>query len=228
MKAIYIIFVAFFFGLFLFLFFSFADFKISRFLADITQQLIIEQVNPVRQTSGFLELQPDERLMKAAQMKAEDMIKRNYFSHKGPDGEAPWSWLEKVNYNYSAAGENLAMDISDPEILIKSWLGSPNHAKNILNVDFTDIGVGLAKGKMDNKKTIVVVMFLGKEGPSKTGAFSESPDLSPQEPLIIKSKKENSESEDLIISQQKIETKPMSFLSRFVNLSLIFILRHLP
>ena len=145
------------------IFLPLTEFKISRFLANLTQQIVIAQINPVRQSYGLSDFQVNEKLSQAAQFKAEDMIARNYFSHKDPDGQAPWVWLEQVNYNYSTAGENLAMDVSDPEVLKNAWLNSPSHAKNILNTNFTDIGVGVAKGKISGKETIVVVMFLGKE-----------------------------------------------------------------
>lgn len=148
---------------FIIIFLPLTEFKISKLLADLTQQTIISQINPVRQSSGLPGLQVNGKLNQAAQLKAEDMIARNYFSHKDPDGKAPWVWLEQVGYDYSAAGENLAMDVSDPEVLKNAWLNSPSHAKNILNTNFTDIGVGVAKGKINGKKTIVVVMFLAKE-----------------------------------------------------------------
>lgn len=155
------------------------EFKISRLLANLTQQLIVQEVNPVRESYGFSDLKPNEKLNKAAQLKAEDMITRNYFSHTGPEGKTPWVWLDQVNYKYAAAGENLAVDVSDPKVLINAWLASPSHAKNVLNTNFTDIGIGIAKGKINDRKTIVVVMFLAKE--------KEIPKETPAEkPVVIK------------------------------------------
>ena len=160
---------------FIIIFLPLTEFKISRFLANLTQQIVITQINPVRQSYGLIELQTNEKLNQAAQLKAEDMIARNYFSHKDPDGQTPWVWLEQVGYNYSTAGENLAMDVSDPEVLKNAWLNSPSHAKNILNSAFTDIGVGVAKGKISGKKTIVVVMFLGKEAGVEPAKVASKP-----------------------------------------------------
>jgi len=141
----------------------FYQIKISKLLADLTQSLIIKEVNPVRTSYGLSQLRPSEKLAEAASLKAQDMITRNYFSHSGPEGEAPWVWLDRVGYKYAAAGENLAMDINDPVVLRDAWLASPSHAKNILNDYFTDIGIGVAHGKIGDKNTIVVVMFLGRE-----------------------------------------------------------------
>ena len=139
------------------------ELKINKFLADLTQELIIEEINPVRISNGFPELSPNEKLTKAAELKARDMIDKNYFSHTGPNQEPPWIWLDSVGYNYAAAGENLAIDVCNPEVLKDAWLASPSHAKNILNGYFTDIGISVAKGKINGKETTVVVMFLGRE-----------------------------------------------------------------
>jgi hypothetical protein len=142
----------------------FCQVKLSHFLADITQQAIIDQINPIRADRGFLGLKASPKLAQAAQMKAEDMIARGYFSHVGPNGEEPWSWFEKAGYDYAAAGENLAVNYFDTNILIEAWLNSPAHAKNILNGYFTDVGIGIAKGDIPGKgNSTIVVMFLGKE-----------------------------------------------------------------
>ncbi|MBM3251089.1 MAG: hypothetical protein FJZ07_02550 [Candidatus Nealsonbacteria bacterium] len=141
----------------------FYQIQIDKFLANITQTLVIEEINPVRASYGLSHLKTNEKLTQAAQLKAEDMLARNYFSHTGPEGEPPWFWLEYVGYQYIAAGENLAIDVNDPIVLRDAWMASPSHAKSILNSYFTDIGIGVARGKMEERNTLVVVMFLGRE-----------------------------------------------------------------
>lgn len=203
----------------IFLIFSpFGEIRISRLLARLSQELIIQEVNPVRKDQGFLDLKINEKLTQAAQLKAEDMIKRNYFSHTGPEGETPWTWLDQAGYNYAIAGENLAMDVNDPKVLVKAWLDSPAHAKNILNSHFTDIGIGIAKGEINGRATIVVVMFLGREmniveeitqkkEPQVLGALTEEiRNISPEEPVIVEVFKQEEEpsqelEQGLIISQ---------------------------
>ena len=53
--------------------------KINKLLSGLTQQLIIQEVNPIRETYGFLDLNINEKLTQAAQLKAQDMIERDYF-----------------------------------------------------------------------------------------------------------------------------------------------------
>ena len=131
--------------------------------AALTEQLVITQINPHRATVGVGILRVHPLLSQAAQSKAEDMLKRNYFSHTGPGGELPWIWMEGVGYTFSGAGENLAIDFSDPVALVTAWLNSPSHRKNVENGLFTDIGIGIATGDFDGRLTNVVVMFVGRE-----------------------------------------------------------------
>lgn len=180
------------------LFFSpIGELKIKTFLANLSQDLIIGQVNPDRQETGLLPLAKNNKLTQAAQLKAEDMIKRGYFSHIGPDNEKPCVWLDRVGYHYAAAGENLAIDFSDPVVLEQAWLNSPSHAKNILNKYFNDIGIGIASGTMNNRKTTVVVMFLGREitpllakeptiAEESIASAKTLANVSPQEPVVTR------------------------------------------
>jgi len=176
-------------SIFLFLVLSpFSNIRMDKLLASLTEQLIIQEVNPVREDHGFLDLEVNDKLTKAAQLKAEDMVKRNYFDHNGPNGEKPWTWLEKVDYDYAAAGENLAMNFNDPVELINAWLNSPLHAKNILNGYFTDIGIGIADD--------IVVMFLGRE---KTESLALASNIT-------------SEYEEIVASEVKSSGKPQRFI----------------
>jgi len=223
------------------------DVGICPWLCNLTQELIIKEVNPDREAMGFLPLKKSEKLTRAAQLKAKDMIARNYFSHVGPDGQKPWAWIDLVGYRYATVGENLAIDFSDPSVLEKAWLASPSHAKNIMNGYFTDIGVGIADGKMDGKNTTVVVMFLGREitptlekvlgeeieqEPTvrKSESLVVTPEAElattpPQEPVITKTVEEESlDKEDSLILG--LEEQPTFVTSRLETTNLqLFLLR---
>jgi uncharacterized protein YkwD len=109
-----------------------------------------------------LALRNNLALQKAAQNKAEDMAKKEYFSHLSPEGKTPWYWIERSNYKYSSAGENLAAKFSDPEILVSRWMDSQAHRENILNSNFEDFGIGIAKGAYEGRKTLYVVEMYGQ------------------------------------------------------------------
>ncbi|MDD3614511.1 MAG: CAP domain-containing protein [Candidatus Pacebacteria bacterium] len=145
----------------LFFFLSYYLIPSSTFLANLAKESIIEYTNLNRAQSSLPELKINPLLSKAAQLKAEDMAAKGYFSHVSPDNITPWDWLKKVNYNYSYAGENLALNFTDSEEVVKTWLNSEAHRQNILNSYFTEIGIGIAKGTYENQPAIFIVQLFG-------------------------------------------------------------------
>lgn len=101
------------------------------------------------------------KLSKAAGDKAADMLEHSYFSHNSPEGLTPWHWIDKEQYDYDYAGENLAMDFLSPEKMHQAWLDSPTHRANILNEKYKEIGVAVEKGKINGHDTILVVVLFG-------------------------------------------------------------------
>ncbi len=122
---------------------------------------ILELTNFSRQAYGLKALQNNVLLEKAAQAKAEDMLKNQYFSHNSPGGALPWDFIKAQGYNYIIAGENLAINFYNSESLENAWMNSPGHKANILNHDFEDIGIGVAQGTYKGNKAILVVQMFG-------------------------------------------------------------------
>jgi uncharacterized protein YkwD len=140
----------------------FAFFSLSYAIASsITAKNIIKLVNDARIKEGLKPLEENPELSAAAAQKAEDMIKKDYFSHDSPEGRTPWHWIEKNNYDYEYAGENLAMNFTTAEEEQKAWMKSPTHRKNILSENYQEIGAAIAEGKIDGKNTIVAVQMFG-------------------------------------------------------------------
>jgi hypothetical protein len=127
---------------------------------------IIEKSNFQRELIGAKKLNINEQLMNAAQKKAEHMAKNQYFSHNLPDGTAPWQFIQNSGYEYLEAGENLAITNQSDSQVVDGWMNSLTHKENLLNKNFSDIGVGIAYfGNYSNyKNTFVVVAFYGKPG----------------------------------------------------------------
>jgi uncharacterized protein YkwD len=68
------------------------------------------------------------------------------FSHTRPNGKKWNSILKEHRINSSAYGENIASGQKNPAAVMKSWLKSPGHRSNILDRDYTRLGVGVAVG----------------------------------------------------------------------------------
>lgn len=131
-------------------------------LSAIFPSALIGFANEARSLEGTPSLKVNPVLEEAARLKAEDMVKKNYFAHASPEGVPPWYWLGKAGYSFSAAGENLAIDFSDSKDVSDAWLNSPGHRANILNKKFTEIGVATSKGIFNGRETVFVVQFFGR------------------------------------------------------------------
>lgn len=133
------------------------------FASDINSDLLIQLTNSERKGSNIPLLKQDNRLTMAAYIKAYDMLDKQYWAHYGPSGENPWSYILYCNYNYTIAGENLAYDFSDSFKVHQSWMSSELHKKNILNANYTNIGIAVVDGFFQGKETTLVVQMFGSE-----------------------------------------------------------------
>lgn len=105
---------------------------------------VVELTNVERQKHGLAPLQIDEALSKVARVKSEDMAKQNYFSHNSPTYGSPFDMMKQFGISYRTAGENIAMGQRSPQEVVNAWMNSEGHRANILNSNFTHIGVGHA------------------------------------------------------------------------------------
>ncbi|WP_051341319.1 CAP domain-containing protein [Pseudonocardia spinosispora] len=104
---------------------------------------VLALTNAQRARAGCKPLRMDSRLNKAAQRHSADMASAGYFSHDAPGGGNYET--REIAAGYSAdktGGENIARGQKDAKTVMRDWMGSPPHRKNILNCRFTTIGVG--------------------------------------------------------------------------------------
>lgn len=124
------------------------------------QKEVLRLVNVERSKMGLKELTLNTELSRVATLKSQDMIDKNYFSHTSPTYGSPFDMMKKFNISYRTAGENIAMGQKTPAQVVEAWMNSEGHRANILNANYTDLGVGVAKS---SKGTIYwTQMFIGK------------------------------------------------------------------
>lgn len=87
----------------------------------------------------------DATLRCAARVHSLDMVTRGFFDHANPDGEDPFDRMERAGYRFSTAGENIAAGQPTPEAVVQGWMESPGHCGNIMNADYTELGVGYVR-----------------------------------------------------------------------------------
>lgn len=135
-------------------------------VSDVTPTSVITLTNKARQEKKLVVLKTNPLLTKAAESKANDMIRQQYFAHISPKGATPWTWFKQAGYSYAYAGENLALDFVSGEDVIAAWLKSPSHRSNLLGTKYKDIGVAVASGKINGVTSLVVVQMFGAPVPA--------------------------------------------------------------
>jgi len=106
---------------------------------------ILTLVNQQRATAGCRPLTADSSLDTLAQDFSDDMAARGFFDHTDPDGNTPWDRAKKLGIT-DLGGENIAMGQADAQAVMDAWMNSPGHRANILNCDYTTLGVGVHFG----------------------------------------------------------------------------------
>lgn len=123
---------------------------------EISESEIISLINEKRIKHNLSPLSINPNLQIAAQNKSDYLINNNYFAHNTPDGKQFSSWIKDSGYKYSLIGENLATNFSSSKNIFNAWMKSQSHRDNILDPNFTEIGLGL---NQKNKQSMVVVIF---------------------------------------------------------------------
>lgn len=114
-------------------------------------QEILEMVNEERKRVGVAPLQYDENVRMSAQLKADDMVKRNYRQHEIPGTNYTLTremayWVDK---SCVSSGENIAWwigaDNGTPSSsgAFVSWMSSESHRKAIQDPKYTKTGIGV-------------------------------------------------------------------------------------
>lgn len=108
------------------------------------EKQVVDLVNKERKAAGKNALQTDDDLNAIAALRAKEIAEK--FDHIRPDGTSCFTVFKEADYVYVAAGENIGYEYhGTAESIMKEWMKSKNHKKNILdsdNLGFTKIGVG--------------------------------------------------------------------------------------
>ena len=142
----------------------------NRDLRNQVESLLLDKTNDFRSSQKLSILKGNSILEKAARYHSEDMLKRNYLSHFSPEGLSVLERIRKFKPNYDeSCGENIhnissPRGLKDPkaiaEQMMKDWIGSPSHRKNLVSKDYALLGVGCAT---DGNRIFCTQVFSGPE-----------------------------------------------------------------
>ena len=121
---------------------------------DAAKQDIVARTNALRAERGIAALAADDQLMRAAQVRADEMAATGTYSHTRPDGRKYYTVtdcrqvgenIHQIPLLYLAQQKNTLA-----ETLVYSWSKSAGHMENMTDESYAAIGVGLARGTDSN------------------------------------------------------------------------------
>ena len=111
---------------------------------------VLRQVNAARASGmkcGAQKMPPvpplawNEMLFSAAARHSGDMARRDYFDHVSLDGRRIGARVTGEGYSWRAIGENIAGGDRTMNGVMRGWIASPGHCRNIMSPEFTEIGL---------------------------------------------------------------------------------------
>ena len=115
------------------------------------KQDIIDRTNALRKENGVAVLRVNDKLMQAAQVRADEMAAHTVYSHTRPNG-GKFNTVTDCPYmaeNIHRIADWVLSDQTLAERAVADWSASTTHNKNMVNPKLSEIGVGLARGIND-------------------------------------------------------------------------------
>jgi uncharacterized protein YkwD len=101
---------------------------------------VLKLVNEERTSRGLSALELDENLCAAAEVRAGEVLRR--FSHTRPNRTSWMTVFNEFGISYNICGENIARGFNSSKSVVDAWMNSSGHRANILNPNYTHMGVG--------------------------------------------------------------------------------------
>lgn len=152
--------------------------KVLPYATSVSKDALLNLTNDERADNQREPLKMSKDLNEAAQAKAQDMVKKNYWSHTAPNGESPWTFVADAGYTYQKAGENLAYGFVTSDQVVSGWMNSSSHRANVLDKNYQDVGFGFADSENfdgNGPATVVVAMYA-----TPITAMADNKQLSPE------------------------------------------------
>lgn len=135
------------------------------------ENYLLDLINASRAEAGAGALSFDAELAQAAGDHSAWMLSTDTFSHTGEGGSSPAQRVSDAGYDYRTTGENIGfiagpavgtLDAADVELLHANLMDSPGHRANLLNPNYTEIGLGIEQGDYRGYPAVVVTENFGR------------------------------------------------------------------
>ncbi|MEL6888135.1 MAG: CAP domain-containing protein [Pseudomonadota bacterium] len=114
--------------------------------AALADPVTLQSVNAERARAGRAALIYDDRLEAVARAHGQDMAQAGFFSHTGSDGSDIGDRLRRGDVPFCFAAENIAQGQRSLSEVMRGWMGSRGHRRNILDRRAAAVGVARAPG----------------------------------------------------------------------------------
>ncbi len=151
-----------------------------------SSQSIAQSVNGVRAQNGLPALNLHPLLNAAAQRHVDDMVLHGNWSHTGTDGSSVGQRVTRTGYPVDGWSSENWVSVSTPEKAMQWWMNSYVHRNNILNVNWSEFGVGRAIHPASGRTIFVLVFATGRAGEAPlVAAAAPAPIAAPvAEPVV--------------------------------------------
>jgi len=130
---------------------------------DASQIIYLTNIERKNNDSSLSNLKENSILKNIAAIRVKDMFANNYFEHTSPTGDNVSKEAVKNGYTYITIGENIALGNFDgPRGLVTAWMNSPGHRANILNKNYTEIGVYSQQSTYKGQSVWIAAQIFGK------------------------------------------------------------------
>ncbi|HLL54580.1 MAG TPA: CAP domain-containing protein, partial [Myxococcaceae bacterium] len=156
--------------------------------AEAARPAVLARINALRRALKLSPVEPDEALDKVAQAYSERMVREGFFAHVAPDGSSVSTRLKRAGYRFERVGENLGL-AGGPLAAHFVLEHSPGHRRNIIEPDFTHVGIGVAfERKGDRTQAIVTQIFARSFSTrsSRTASLQDAYDVLAQKRRALK------------------------------------------
>lgn len=102
------------------------------------------------------------KLNQAGEGHSLDMATLNYFSHVSQDGRTLVERVNATGYTWSTIGENIAVGYATVNSVMDGWTGSDGHCANLMNPNYTEVGLACVPGEPGSSYNTYWTMDLGR------------------------------------------------------------------
>jgi uncharacterized protein YkwD len=127
---------------------------------DAVRAGVLAAVNAERRAAGLAPLRTEARLHVVAAGHAEDMARRGFFDHLSPEGVTPMERVRQGGYAPHRVAENLAKGLFEPAEVVRRWMLSPGHRRNILDPAVREVGIAVVAREEGQEVLPVWVLVL--------------------------------------------------------------------